>query len=113
MDLITMTTLENIFVCLLDMHWASGFIAYFQSYVLANFYAAHLFLHLQKELPSLDQKISQGNFAPIKQWLSHHVFSCGAAVPSEELLTSLTGETLSPKPYIDYIRTKYSELYNL
>lgn len=99
--------------CLSDMHWASGFIAYFQSYILANFYAGHFFQRMQVELPFLEQQISQGDFTSVKLWLTDHIFRHGATVSSEELLKSVTEETLSPKPYIEYIRTKYTNLYHL
>lgn len=98
--------------CLADMHWAGGFIAYFQSYVLANFYDGHFLKQLREESIDLDSLTAQGNFAPLAQWQTDRIFRYGALHSSEELLREATGEILSPKPYMEYLRAKYSELYS-
>lgn len=96
-----------------DIHWAAGYVGYFPTYFLSNLWAAQLAAAIEKEMGSLEQLTAEGRFDQINHWLKEKVYRFGAIYSSEELIESATGEPLSSKYYIDYLRKKYSEVYKL
>jgi carboxypeptidase Taq len=94
-----------------DVHWSSGSIGYFPTYTLGNLYAAQLFHRAKKDLGDLDSFVSGGEFAPLLEWLRKKIHSHGSTYLPRELLIRATGEDLSPGFLIDYLKTKYHELY--
>ena len=59
-------------------------------------------------------QISRGEFTPLREWLRAKVHTVGSVYASpDELLTSITGGPVSPRPFLDYLTAKYSELYEL
>ena len=62
----------------------------------------------------LRAQIARGDFGTLREWLRRKVHSVGSVHASpDELLTSICGEPVSPRPFLDYLRAKYSELYEL
>ena len=56
--------------------------------------------------------IEDGKFDSIKQWLTDKVHKHGKRYKSlDELLEGQVGEKLDPKYFINYLETKYSQLY--
>ena len=57
---------------------------------------------------------SRTRFGTLREWLREKVHAVGSVHASPDaLLTSIAGEPVSPKPFLDYLRAKYSELYRL
>ena len=54
---------------------------------------------------------SKGDFTPILGWLRKKIHSQGRKYKPEELLEKATGERLSVRPFVEYIKAKYAELY--
>ena len=97
-----------------DVHWGAGAIGYFPSYTLGAIAAAQLFAAAKRELGDLDAMIARGEFAPLREWLREKVHSVGSVYSSpDELLTSIAGEPVSPRPFLEYLTAKYEELYEL
>lgn len=96
-----------------DMHWSSGYIGYFQSYVMGNFYDGHYLASMRRDVPDMYEQVRKGNFAPVTGWLRDHVQQYGGMYTPAELLRGIDGETLTARHYIDYIRDKYTEIYRL
>ncbi|GAF83260.1 unnamed protein product, partial [marine sediment metagenome] len=96
-----------------DIHWSSGLIGYFPSYMLGNLYAAQISRTLREEIPSLDEQIAGGDFAPLLGWLRDKIHRFGAIYEPGELIVRITGETLSSEPFLAYVTDKYSEIYGL
>jgi carboxypeptidase Taq len=94
-----------------DVHWSMGAFGYFPSYALGNLYGLQFWAQMKKDLPNLESSLAAGNFAPILSWLSQRVYSWGSRLTPSELLFKVTGEKLSPAPFLDYIEAKYGELY--
>ena len=94
-----------------DVHWGFGMIGYFPSYTVGNLISAQLHAAARKDLPGMDGLIAKGDFAPILAWLRAKVHTQGAKYKPEELLQRAIGEELSVAPFVNYIKTKYSELY--
>lgn len=96
-----------------DMHWFSGYICYFQSYVLGNCYDGHWLYAMKKEIPDMFAQVKKGQFANIIGWLKNNVQQYAASLTPEEVLKQATGETLSAQHYIDYIVAKYRGIYEI
>ena len=78
--------------------------------------AVQIFNAAQAELGAseLEGQISRGEFAPLREWLRQKVHAVGSVHASpDELLVSICGETVSPRPFLEYLTAKYSELYEL
>ena len=94
-----------------DVHWTSGF-GYFPSYAIGNCYNAMYLKRLEKELP-FKELILKGDFKTINQWMKDNVFIHANVLTPKEWIKELTGESLSPKAFIEYLNNKYKEIYRL
>lgn len=99
--------------CLQDIHWSHGSIGYFPTYTLGNLYAAQLFEKIQADLPALWDDVGQGEFAPLLEWLRKHIHRVGRRKLPAEIIVDATGKEPDSEPYLNYLETKYSELYAL
>jgi carboxypeptidase Taq len=93
-----------------DVHWSMGAFGYFPSYALGNLYGLHFWVQMKKDLPDLESALAAGRFQPVLSWLSERIYRWGCRLDPSELLLKVTGEKLSPVPFLDYIETKYGEL---
>ncbi|WP_068617368.1 carboxypeptidase M32 [Paenibacillus tuaregi] len=96
-----------------DVHWSGGSFGYFPSYALGNMYAAQIENTIRKEIPNFEGLIAEGNFAPIKDWLTDKVYKYGKSRKPAELIKAITGEDLNPDYLADYLEKKYKSIYNL
>lgn len=96
-----------------DMHWASGYIGYFQCYVLGNFYDGHYLNKMRRDIPDMFDRVAKGNFKDIIKWQTEHVHKYGRLYTPSQVLKNLSGEELSAKHYINYLNEKFSALYGL
>lgn len=94
-----------------DTHWASGLYGYFPSYALGNIYSGQILAAMEKELPEWRMQLKKGEFSKIKQWLVENVHHHGNLYDPEDLLKRITGKGLNAKPYITYLKNKFSQLY--
>lgn len=100
--------------CLQDVHWSALAIGYFPTYLIGAATAAQLEHFARKEFPNFDELIEKGEFSPLREWLTEKVHQHGSRYESlDDMLESELGEKLNPKYYIDYLTTKYSDLYGL
>jgi carboxypeptidase Taq len=90
-----------------DIHWSMGSFGYFPSYALGNLYGLQLWGRMQKDLPGLETDVASGRFAPIHAWLAENIYHWGCRLTPSELLLKVTGEKLSPAPFLDYLEAKY------
>lgn len=99
--------------CLQDIHWGAGLFGYFPTYALGNMYAAHFFNAADSELGGLDEMFARGEFQPLKEWLNKSIHQRGKQFPATILVQKTTGETLSHKPLVQHLRSKFEPLFNL
>jgi len=99
--------------CLQDVHWSSGYIGYFPTYSLGNLYASQFFNQAKQDLGDLDSQFVKGEFANLKNWLRKNIHERGQRYRAEKLAEVVTGESLSHRPLMDYLKTKYGELYGV
>jgi len=96
-----------------DVHWSAGLIGYFPTYALGNLIAGQLWKQVHSEVPSLDEGISAGDLAPLRQWLGEHVHRHGSKFTTTELLEREAGGAISVAPFTSYLKAKLSDVYGL
>lgn len=97
--------------CLQDIHWSMGGLGYFPTYTLGNLYAAQFMDQARQDLGDLDAAFAQGSFTPLKDWLNAKIHRPGQRYRPQELCRRVTGKPLSHRYLVDYLRSKYGELY--
>lgn len=90
-----------------DVHWASGYIGYFQGYTLGEIYAAQMRHKMLEDCPDAYEKLAQGDISVINQWLKEHVHQYGQTYSARQTLIKATGEDVNIQYYIDYLRDKF------
>ncbi len=96
-----------------DIHWSSGQIGTFCNYTIGNVMAAQLFAQARQTDPAIEAGLATGDYLPLRQWLTEHIYQHGRRFSRNELLVNSTGRTLDPTPYLAYLTDKYSALYGL
>lgn len=97
--------------CLQDVHWSMGGLGYFPTYTLGNMYAAHLFPTFEKAHPTWQNRVGKGELLFIKDWLADNIYKHGRRYTSKELLKKITGKAFTAEAYVNYLQTKYQEIY--
>lgn len=87
-----------------DVHWSHGSFGYFPTYLLGTMMAAQIFNTAKKQ-------IDVTNLKKLREWLRINIHQHGKIYPSNELLKIVTGESLNPKYYLDYLEEKFAKLY--
>jgi carboxypeptidase Taq len=96
-----------------DIHWSAGYVGYFPTYSLGNLISVQLWEKIRTDIPDLEKQIERAQFAPLLGWLRDKVHRHGAKYEPVDLLRRVTGQGLQAKPYLNYLTTKYGEIYNL
>jgi len=96
-----------------DVHWSMGAFGYFPTYALGNLFAVPIMNRAQVEIPQSTDRIEAGELLPLREWLREKVHNKGRRLSSEDLIVELTGSPLSAKPFLDYLQTKYKEIYEI
>lgn len=96
-----------------DVHWAAGLIGYFPTYALGNLIAGQMFERAHVDLPDLDAQLGAGDMHGLREWLREHVHRHGAKFSSSELLDRLVGGPIAVGPFVDYLKAKLSQVYDL
>jgi len=97
-----------------DMHWYGATIGgKFQGYTLGNIMGAQFYQSALEAHPDIPEKISQGRFDTLLGWLRENIYRYGNIFTPDELIERVTGGPLSIEPYIDYIATKFGEIYSI
>ncbi|GIO28419.1 carboxypeptidase M32 [Ornithinibacillus bavariensis] len=93
-----------------DIHWAGGDFGYFPSYALGYMYAAQ-FKHKMSETLDVDGIIQSGDFSKIRNWLTENIHQYGKLKKPLDILKDVTGEGLNPDYLVEYLTTKYRNIY--
>ncbi len=97
-----------------DFHWYSRPIGgNFQGYALGNVMSVPFHRAALEARPEIEDDIRVGNFDTLRAWLTENIYRHGSKYEAPELLKNATGHGLTVKPYLDYLRSKYRELYSL
>ncbi len=95
-----------------DVHWSDGLFGYFPSYALGTAYAAQIQNALSRAL-DVDECLEKGDMGPIKAWLNENIHQYGLTKTAVEIIEEATGEPFSASYYTEYLKLKYTKLYNL
>ena len=99
--------------CLQDVHWSMGVFGYFPTYALGNLYAAQFFAAARRDIPDLDDRIRNGDLKALLEWLRANIHRQGMRYRANELCEEVTGQPLSIKPFMDYVKGKFEPIYGL
>lgn len=94
-----------------DVHWSSGF-GYFPTYALGNMYNAMYYKKMKEDF-DLSAAVLAGDFKTINGWMTEHVWKRADRDDPKTWIRSITGREFSPDDFLDYLETKYSEIYEL
>lgn len=94
-----------------DVHWSDGSFGYFPSYCLGNMMAAQLWYRALELRPELENDFAAGNFSWLLGWLREQVHAQGRRYEMGELVRRITGDELSPRHLVRYLRERYGRLY--
>jgi carboxypeptidase Taq len=73
--------------------------------------AAQLWHRAQTLHPGLEEEFARGDFSWLLGWLRTEVHAQGRRYDLLELTRRVTGEELSPRHLVRYLRERYSPLY--
>jgi carboxypeptidase Taq len=96
-----------------DVHWSIGALGYFPTYTLGTLYAAAFFAVAHADLDGLEDDVRRGDTGRLLEWLRERIYSKAFLIPAKELGEEIIGEQLTVEPFLSYLRTKYSEIYDL
>lgn len=96
-----------------DVHWPVGLFGYFPTYSLGNVYAGCLNEAMREAIPELDVQLAQGDTARATRWLQNNVQKHGGLYEPLEVIEKASGRAPDPQPLINYLKTKFSDIYKL
>jgi carboxypeptidase Taq len=96
-----------------DIHWSLGAFGYFPTYALGNLMSTQLWDAARASLPSLEQDIGEGRFGVLLEWLRENVHRHGRKLKAPEILERVTGERLTARPWLAYVRSKFGDVYGV
>jgi carboxypeptidase Taq len=100
--------------CLQDVHWYYGGIGGgFQGYTIGNILSAQFYAAAVKAHPGIASEIARGEFKTLHGWLTDNLYRHGSKFTPNDLIKRATGEPMTMRPYLAYLRNKYGELYSL
>ena len=85
----------------------AGLFGYFPTYTLGNLISAQLAQRMEREI-GLSGLIRAGEFLKIRDWLNRNFHRLGCSGNMSELVKQTTGEELSIRPFIEYLRRKFA-----
>lgn len=95
-----------------DVHWAGGSFGYFPTYALGSAYGAQLLNTMKKNI-DIDKYFGAKDLSKVNAWLKKNVHKYGQTKTPKEILLSSTGEEFNPKYYVEYLKEKFTKIYNL
>lgn len=96
-----------------DVHWSFGAFGYFPTYTLGNLYSVQFFEQAKREIPHLEEEIAAGQLMGLRRWLEQKIHRWGRMFTPAHLAERVTGSTINPEPFLQYVEKKYGELYQL
>jgi carboxypeptidase Taq len=94
-----------------DVHWSHGSFGYFPTYSLGSFYAAQFFHTAKTAMVDLETNIASGELSGLLGWLRENIHRHGKSYDARELCERVTGEPLSFRYFMDYLKGKYQAIY--
>lgn len=96
-----------------DIHWSNGSFGYFPTYTIGNVLSVQLFDAAVAAHPTIISEMEQGEFATLHEWLRENIYQHGSKFLPNDLIKRATGNEMDAAPYLNYLQTKFGELYEL
>lgn len=96
-----------------DVHWSAGLMGYFPTYALGNLLSVQFYRQAEQAIPDLETQISNGDFRPLREWLTENIYRHGRKLYPADLVKKVTGEEISAGPFLEYARDKFGKIYQL
>ncbi|MCE7746925.1 MAG: carboxypeptidase M32 [Candidatus Heimdallarchaeota archaeon] len=96
-----------------DLHWYSQYYGYFFGYGIGDLISSQITAKMSQDLPDWKTSLQNGKFTPIRQWLELNIHQRGGTLDCLDMVKSITGEDLTPRYHIDYLKEKFSPLYQI
>jgi len=93
--------------CLQDVHWHAGLFGYFPTYTLGAMMAAQQFAAAKREMPDIQDQLSQGNVGGLLGWVRKNIHERGSLYTVSDLMTQATGEDLNEQFFVDHLKARY------
>jgi carboxypeptidase Taq len=93
-----------------DVHWSRGTIGYFPTYALGNVISAQLWERALADLPDLEDRLAEGDLAPLCEWLRERLWRHGRKFTPQEALARAAGGGLDPEPYLRHLHQTVAAL---
>ncbi len=104
---------ENASVGILqDIHWSEGMFGYFPTYALGSAFGAQFFNTMKKQI-NVEEALNNNQFEIIRNWLKDNIHQYAATLTADEILNKVTNEPFNAQYYVDYLKEKYTKLYNI
>ncbi len=96
-----------------DVHWSAGLVGYFPTYSLGNFLSVQYWDKACAENPAIPTEIENGNFEPLHAWMADKIYRHGRKFWPADLTERICGEPIQVTSSINYMKTKFSDIYGL
>lgn len=96
-----------------DIHWSGGGFGTFPSYAIGNIIDGQLHWKLEQEIHTWKDQIRKGDLSKIIGWLVANVHMKGNLFDPLDLVKEITGDELSTKYYLEFLKKEYAKFYNL
>ncbi len=96
--------------CLQDVHWSEGGIGYFPTYSIGTILASQIKLKMEKDIGKLNELILQQEYGKIKNWLEEKIHRYGSTYAPKELIKRVVGR-INARPFLNYLKKKYLQIY--
>ena len=96
-----------------DVHWPAGLFGYFPTYTLGNIYSGCIYEKMIIDVPNLMNDLSNGNTQDARKWLKTNIHKHGSIKSPNNLLLDAIQYQPNEKPLLNYLRKKFTNLYNL
>lgn len=93
-----------------DVHWSDASFGYFPTYALGSAFGAQFLATIEKEL-DVDGILESGNFKVLVNYLKDNIQFDGALHNYEYIINRATGKSFDPMYYVNYLKEKYTKLY--
>lgn len=95
-----------------DIHWSEGMFGYFPTYALGSAFGAQFYNTMKNQI-NIEDALNNNQFEIIRNWLKENIHTYGATLTADEILNKVTHESFNPQYYVDYLKEKYTKLYNI
>jgi carboxypeptidase Taq len=96
-----------------DMHWSTGSIGYFPTYAIGSIYSSQIFKKMSQDNENLFFEIRNADFNNILDWLRKNIHEYGCLMDADDIIKKACGQGLNSKIFVDYLKNKYYNIYQI